>query len=62
MEKKWYESKTLWFAILFGIVNVAGVFGFAGYEPSADVQEISNIVVAAVFLVLRLVTNKKIVL
>ena len=56
--KKFYESKTFWFAILFGLVHVAGLVGFADYTPSEDVSEIVNVVGAAIFLVLRLVTNK----
>jgi hypothetical protein len=56
--KKFYESKTFWFAVLFGAVQLAGLFGFASYEPSSDVAQIVSLVGAAVMLVLRLVTNK----
>ena len=56
--KKWYASKTFWFAILFGVVQLAGLFGFADYEPSADVAQIVSLVGAAVVLVLRFLTNK----
>ncbi|RLC88747.1 MAG: hypothetical protein DRJ03_01465 [Chloroflexi bacterium] len=58
--KKWYASKTFWFAILFGLVHVAGLFGFADYTPSSDVAEIVNVVGAVIILILRLVTNKAI--
>ena len=56
--KKWYASKTFWFAVLFGVVQLAGLFGFASYEPSADVAQVVSLVGAVVMLVLRLVTNK----
>jgi len=59
-EKKFWQSKTFWFALLFGIVQVAGLFGFADYSPGDDVQEIVNIVVAVVVIVLRFLSNKKI--
>lgn len=60
--KKFYRSKTFWFALLYLLVSVAGVFGFAGYQPSADAQEIGSVVSAFTFLLLRLVTSKKITL
>ena len=56
--KKWYASKTLWFAILFGVVQLAGLFGFADYQPSADVAQIVSLVGAGVVLILRFLTNK----
>ena len=59
-EKKVWQSKTFWFALLFGVVQVAGLFGFADYSPSDDVQEIVNIIVAVVVIVLRFLSNKKI--
>ena len=60
--KKFYESKTFWFAILFGLVSVAGLFGYADYTPGSDTVEIVNVVVAVIVIVLRFVTDKKIVL
>lgn len=58
MDKKPVESKTIVFALLFGALHVAGLFGYADYTPGQDVTEIVNIVTAAVVVVLRLVTNK----
>lgn len=58
MPKKWYQSKTLWFAILFGIVQVAGLFGYADYTPSGDVAEIVGIVVSVIMIVLRFLTKQ----
>ena len=58
--KKFYESKAFWFAVLFGVVQLAGLFGFASYEPSSDVAQVVSLVGAAVMLVLRFVTNKRI--
>ena len=58
MTKKWYESKTFWFAVLFAVVQLAGVFGFAGYTPSEDVVEIVAVLNAVAMLILRFVTKK----
>lgn len=58
--KKFYKSKTFWFAILFGVFSVAGLFGYDEYIPSEDIKEIVNISVAVIMLVLRFVTSKKI--
>lgn len=58
--KKFYQSKTFWFAILFGVVQLAGLAGFAGYEPSTDVAELVGLLGAAVMLVLRFVSSKRI--
>ena len=60
--KKWYESKTLWFAILYGLVSVAGLFGYLDYSPTEDVTEIVGVVVSIVMLILRFATSKKITL
>ena len=58
MDKKPLQSRTIIFALLFGAVHIAGLFGFVDYTPGQDVTEIVNVVAAAVVLVLRLVTNK----
>ena len=56
--KMWYESKTLWFNILYGVVAIAGLVGFVEYVPSADTVEIVGVLVAAINIALRFVTNK----
>lgn len=56
--KAWYESKTVWFAVLFGLVSVAGLFGYADYTPDTDVTEIVNVIVSVVMLILRFVTSQ----
>ena len=58
MDKKPLQSKTIIFALIFGAVHIAGLFGFADYTPGQDVTEIVNLVASGVVLVLRLVTNK----
>ena len=58
MDKKPLASKTIIFALIFGVVHIAGLLGYADYTPGQDVTEIVNVVAAAVVLVLRLVTNK----
>ena len=56
--KKFYQSKVFYFALLFGAVQLAGLFGFADFKPTADVAELIGLVGAAVMLILRFVTNK----
>jgi len=55
--KKWYKSKLIVFAVLFGLTSVAGLFGYADYTPGTDTAEIVNIVVAIITVVLRYITN-----
>ena len=42
--KKWYQSKTLWFSILFALVNVAGIFGYAEFIPGEDVVQYLSLI------------------
>ena len=58
--KKWYQSKTIWFSILYGIVNIAGIFGFANFNPDPQVVSGVGLGVAIIIYVLRLMTGKKI--
>jgi len=56
--KDFWRSKTFWFFLLYLVVSVAGVFGFAGFQPTADQQEILGIIVAIVGIVLRFLTKE----
>lgn len=56
--KRFYKSKTLWFNALVLLVAVAGVFGFGEFNPTSEMIEIVSVVVAAINIVLRLVTNQ----
>jgi hypothetical protein len=56
--KKFYASKTLWFAILFAIVNVAGIFGYAEFVPGDELSQYVGLGVAVVVALLRVLTNK----
>lgn len=60
MKKAFYQSKTFWFNILFGLIAVAGLFGFANFQPTQDVIEIIGVVVAAINIILRFVTKEPI--
>lgn len=56
--KKWYQSKTVWFAALWALVQVAGIFGYADFVPGDDLAYYVNIGVSVIVAVLRAVTDK----
>lgn len=56
--KKWYNSKTLRFTLLFALVQVAGLFGYADFSPGTDVTEYINLGVALVATILRVITSQ----
>jgi quinol-cytochrome oxidoreductase complex cytochrome b subunit len=62
--KAWYESKTIWFNGLFialaVAMAVANYFGYADFKPSADVEQIVLVLVMAINLLLRFVTQQPI--
>jgi len=58
--KKWYTSRTLWFTLLFALVNVAGIFGYADFTPDGNVAEYVSLGVAVIYAILRAVTNQAI--
>ena len=55
--KKWYQSKTVYFGLLFVITAIAGLFGFQTYQPSPDVLKIVELVTGIIIVVLRLITK-----
>lgn len=59
--KPFYQSKTVWFNILFVLVALAGYFGFTDYQPSADVAELAAVIIAVVNVVLRFLTKSAVV-
>ncbi len=60
--KSLFSSKTFWFAVLYGAINIAGIVGFADFTPSDDVAEVVGIVVSAVTIALRYVTDRPVTL
>jgi hypothetical protein len=56
--KKWYASKTLWFSILFALVNLAGIFGFAEFVPGDDVAQYVSVGVSVIVALLRVFTSE----
>ena len=56
--KKFYASKTLWFSVLFALVNLAGLFGYAEFVPGDDLAQYVSVGVAVVMALLRAFTNK----
>lgn len=60
MHKDWWTSKTLWFGLLYILTGVAGIFGFAEYQPTSQVVEIGSVVTGVVVILLRLLTKQPI--
>ena len=58
MTKKFYQSKTFWFGVLTVVVGVAGLFGFADYAPSTDLEQAMEIVLGAITILLRFLTKE----
>ena len=56
--KEFWKSKTFWFNVLAALVAVAGVFGFADYQPSAETGQIIGVIVALVNVALRFLTTE----
>ena len=56
--KSIFASKTFWFAVLYGFINLAGLLGFADFTPSSDVAEIVGVLVSAGAILLRYVTEE----
>ena len=55
--KNWYESKTVWFNVLAGVIMVAGYFGFGSFQPDSRVAELVGLVASLINLYLRTKTN-----
>jgi hypothetical protein len=55
MKKKWYTSKTLWFSILFGLVSLAGIFGYADFVPGDETVHYVDLGLAVLVAILRVV-------
>lgn len=53
-------SKTVLFNVLYGLVVLAGIFGFADFQPDENVVELIALLAAAVNLWLRFVTKEPI--
>jgi hypothetical protein len=58
--KKFYESKTFWFNVLFLLGAVAAYFGFADFKPDSNTVELASVVVAVINIILRFMTSQAI--
>ena len=56
--KKFYQSKTLIFTVLFALLQLAGLFGYADFTPGSDVVEYINLGAAVIMAILRAVTSE----
>jgi hypothetical protein len=58
---KWFlGSKTIWFNVIAFAVAVAQAFGFAGFTPDPQMAEWVTVAVAAINILLRLITTQPI--
>ena len=57
-EKKFYQSKTFYFGLISLLVGVAGLFGFADFQPDADWDQIAVILNGLVVILLRFLSDK----
>lgn len=56
--KAFWKSRSLWFGLLYILTGVAGVFGWAEFQPSPQVVELGAVVTGIVIILLRLVTKQ----
>jgi len=56
--KEFYKSKTVYFGALFIIIAIANFFGFAEFQPSAEVSRISEVLIGVIIIALRFKTDK----
>ena len=56
--KKWYQSKTLWFSIVFIITAVAGLFGYGDWTPDTQLVEYVQLGMGVLMALLRLFTEQ----
>jgi hypothetical protein len=52
------RSKTVWFGILYVLGAVAGLFGFADYQPTPEVNNIVEVVTGVLIIGLRFLTKE----
>ena len=57
MNSKWYQSKTFWFSILYGLVALAGAFGFGEFEPSPEVVQYVSIGISVIGAIVGVVVK-----
>jgi len=56
--KPFWRSKTFWFNVLALLLTVANAFGFTGFQPDPQVQDIATVIIILVNLLLRFVTRQ----
>jgi len=56
--KKWYQSKTLWFSLVFIITAIAGLFGYGDWTPDTQLVEYVQLGMGVLMAILRLLTTK----
>ena len=61
-EKKFWQSKTFYFGLLWVLVGVAGSFGYADFVPNEDWDQVGAIVNGLITILLRFLTSKGITL
>ena len=56
--KKWYQSKTLWFSILFILTSVASLFGYGDWSPDTQLVEYVQLGMGVLMAILRAFTRE----
>ena len=60
--KQIWRSKTFWFGALFVFNGLAQSFGYGDFVPSGELSQTTSYGVGIVTWILRLVTNKQVIL
>lgn len=55
--KKWYQSKVVWFSVLYAVLQIAALFGYADFVPGDELVYYVNLGVAVLTGVLRAVKS-----
>jgi hypothetical protein len=56
--KSIFKSKTFWFGALYVVIGVAGLFGFAQFQPDPKLVDGLAALTGVIVVILRLVTKQ----
>ena len=58
--KHFLSSKTFWFGALYVVIGAAGIFGFADWKPSTELEQLVLLGTGLLAIVLRFLTKQPI--